>query len=146
MGGCSCIQQAQKSVCGIFPPHFQFSPLYLLSLNLKPRFRTYYTTFYFLILCSEISNSRANKLLEHEEVSITQQKSIEDLPHVVGFTRGDIEMGSEISVPEEQAYVLFLSPSNMFHFIELQLLVLDSLHLLKLVSWEPVLFHISLIM
>lgn len=64
----------------------------------------------------------------------------------MGFTRGDIEMGSETSVPEEQAYVLFLSPSNMFHFIELQLLVLDSLHLLKLVSWEPVLFYISLIM
>lgn len=64
----------------------------------------------------------------------------------MGFTRrGDREIGFEASVPEEQAHVLFLSPSNLFHFIELQLLVLDSFHLLKLVSWEPVLFHISLI-
>lgn len=92
----------------MLPTHFPIFPCSPATiLNLEPRVRTYYPTFYSFIIISEVSTSRL-KTLECAEVSITQQKAMEDLPPVAGTRRRDGEMGFEASVCEEEAYVRFL--------------------------------------
>lgn len=59
VGGCPHMQQVQKSACRLFPMHFPIFPCSPDTiLNLEPRVRTYYPTFYYFTIISEVGITR----------------------------------------------------------------------------------------